>query len=109
MDRFIDPYICKYNGLPFYPYSNDNIKFSVKQSGLFVIAIRVSVYWENVVFSLMVNNAEMFQMSVRGYPYRISEGSMFVVLKLDISDEISIQKLTGDFQDGNLVSCVVEN
>lgn len=90
------------------------MKFSVKKTGLFVLAIHVKVYWENVVFSLKVNNAEMFQMSNRasdynGYPYGSSEGSMFAVLKLEMNDEISFKNVSGSFERGSFASWVIVN
>lgn len=88
------------------------MKFSVKQTGLFVLAINVRVYWENVVFSLKVNNVEMFQMSIRasdynGYPYGNSEGSMFAVLKLEMYDEISFKNVSGSFERGSFASWII--
>lgn len=88
------------------------MKFSIKQTGLFVLAIHVNVYWENVVFSLKVNNVEMFQMSVRasdynGYPYGNSEGSMFAVLKLEMNDKISFRNVSGSYERGSFASWLI--
>lgn len=79
---------------------------------MFVIAIHVNVYWENVVFSLKVNNVEMFQMSVRasdynGYPYENSEGSMFAVLKLEMHDKISFRNVSGSYERGSFASWLI--
>lgn len=111
-EKFLHHYLCLYHVFPIDPYSSDVLKFSIKQTGLFVLAIHVKVYWENVVFSLKVNNVEMFQMSVRasdynGHPYENSEGSMFAILKLEMNDKISFRNVSGSFERGSFASWLI--